>query len=68
IETLEAMEAFPEGIQHPQGPKRFVGRLHQSFGRPRISQVQNKRLRVVYTTTIEDGMYAPEADYTKQPL
>jgi len=68
IETLEAMEAFPEGIQHPQGPKRFVGRLHQSFGRQRISQVHDKRLRVVYTTTIEDGMYAPEADYTKQPL
>ena len=68
IEALEAVETFPEGIQHPQGPKRFVGRLHQSFGRQHISQVQNKRLRVVYTTTIEDGMYAPEADYTKQPL
>jgi branched-chain amino acid transport system substrate-binding protein len=62
------METFPEGIQHPQGPKRFVGRVHQSFGRQHISQVQNKRLRVVYATTIEDGMYAPEADYTKQPL
>jgi branched-chain amino acid transport system substrate-binding protein len=68
IETLEAMETFPEGIEHPQGAKRFVGRLHQSFGRQFISQVQNKKLTVVYTTRIEDGMYAPEADYTKQPL
>jgi hypothetical protein len=27
-----------------------------------------KKLKVVHTTKIEDGMYAPEADYTKQPL
>jgi len=68
IETLEKMEAFPEGIQHPQGAKRFVGRLHQVFGRQFVSQVQNKKLKVVHTTKIEDGMYPPEGDYTKQPL
>ncbi len=68
IETLEKVEAFPEGLQHPQGAKRFVGRIHQCFGRQFISRVENKKLRVVYTTRIEDGMYPPEADYTKQPL
>ena len=25
IETLEGFQTFPEGIEHPQGPKRFVG-------------------------------------------
>ena len=68
IETLEKMEQFPEGTQHPQGAKRFVGRIHQVFGRQFVSQVQNKKLNVVFKTEIEDGMYAPEADYTKQPL
>jgi len=68
IRTLEAIQGFDEGLQHPQGSKRFVGRIHQSFGRQFISRVENKKLRVVYTTRIEDGMYPPEADYTKQPL
>ncbi len=68
IRALEAIQGFDEGLQHPQGSKRFVGRIHQSFGRQFISQVENKKLRVVYTTRIEDGMYPPEADYTKQPL
>jgi len=68
IETLEKIQRFDEGMEHPQGTKRFVGRLHQSFGRQFISQVQNKKLKVVYMTKIEDGMYPPEADYTTQPL
>jgi branched-chain amino acid transport system substrate-binding protein len=68
IETVEKMTSFPEGIQHPQGAKRFSGRLHQAFGRQFVSQVQGKKLKVVHVTKIEDGMYAPEADYTKQPL
>ncbi|MDR7417288.1 MAG: ABC transporter substrate-binding protein [Armatimonadota bacterium] len=68
IETLERMTVFPEGLQHPQGPKRFVGRLHQVFGRQFISQVQARKLKVVYTAKIEDSLYPPEADYTKHPL
>jgi branched-chain amino acid transport system substrate-binding protein len=68
IEAIEKMEAMPEGIAHPQGPKRFVGRIHQSFGRQFVSQVVGKKLRVVHRTNIQDGMYAPEGDYTKQPL
>jgi len=68
IETLEKIESFREGLGHPQGTKRFVGRLHQAFGQQFVSQVQGKKLKVVHRTKIEDGMYAPEADYTKQPL
>ncbi len=68
IETLERFEWFNEGNRHPQGAKKFVGRLHQAFGQQFISQVQNRRLKVVDRTRIEDGMYKPEGDYTKQPL
>ncbi|MGQ0548997.1 MAG: ABC transporter substrate-binding protein [Armatimonadota bacterium] len=68
IETLEKIERFSEGPGHPQGPKRFVGRLHQAFGQQFVSQVSGKKLKVVFKTRIEDGMYAPEGDYTKQPL
>jgi len=68
IEALEKIENFAEGPGHPQGPKRFVGRLHQVFGQQFVSQVSGKKLKVVHKTKIEDGMYPPEADYTKQPL
>jgi len=68
IETLEKIETFKEGLEHPQGAKRFVGRLHQGFGQQFVSQVQGKKLKVVHRTKIEEGMYTPEADYTKQPL
>jgi branched-chain amino acid transport system substrate-binding protein len=68
IETLEKMETFPEGIEHPQGPKRFVGKIHQVFGQQFISQVVNRKLKVIHRTRIEDSLYPPEADYTKQPL
>jgi branched-chain amino acid transport system substrate-binding protein len=68
VETLEGYTAFPEGTEHPQGPKRFVGRLHQVFGQQVVSRVDKRRLTVVHRTAIEDSMYPPEADYTKQPL
>ena len=68
IEALEKTETFAEGLPHPQGLKRFVGRLHQSYGRQFVSRVENRRLHAVFTTKIEDGMYPPEADYTTQPL
>lgn len=68
IEYVEGIQSFPEGIEHPQGPKRFVGRLHQVFGQQFISKVEGRRLKVVHKTAIEDSMYPPEADYTKQSL
>ena len=68
IETLEHAQGFSEGIGHPQGPKQFVGRIHQAFGQQFISRVQGKKLTVVHKTKVEDSLYPPEADYTKQPL
>lgn len=68
IETIEKFESFPESVEHPQGAKRFVGRLHQVFGHQFISRVEKRRLTVAHRTAIEDSMYEPEADYTKQPF
>jgi branched-chain amino acid transport system substrate-binding protein len=68
IEATEAMTEFPEGPAHPQGAKVFNGKIHQVFGSQSISVVENGRLNVVHRTSIEDGMYEPEADYTTQPL
>jgi len=68
IEALESIESFEEGIEHPQGKKVFVGKIHQSFGQQFISKVENNKLNVVHRTSIEDGLYEPEADYTTQSL
>ncbi len=68
IETIEGFQWINEGIAHPQGAKKFDGRLHQSFGSQFISKVGDKKLNVVHRTSIEDGLYEPEADYTKQSL
>ena len=63
-----AQVSVPESVEHPQGAKRFVGRLHQVFGHQFISRVEKRRLTVAHRTAIEDSMYEPEADYTKQPF
>jgi branched-chain amino acid transport system substrate-binding protein len=68
IETLERFQGFSEGITHPQGPKKFVGQVHQAFGQQFISRVEGRKLKVVHRTKIDDSLYPPEADYTKQPL
>ena len=68
IETLENFQWFNEGIQHPQGPKKFVGKIHQSFGQQFVSKVVNQRLKVIHKTKIEDSLYEFEADYTTQSL
>ena len=68
IESLESMHWFNEGIEHPQGPKQFNGKTHQSYAQQFISKVENKRLKVIHRTSIEDSIYEPEADYTKQSL
>ena len=69
IEAFESFETFPEGDEHPQGEKRFNGRTHQAFGRQFITRLDEAadgpRLEVVHTTSIEDGMYPDEVDYTK---
>src|SRR5436190_1307092 len=68
IEALEAMTDFPEGPGHPQGAKKFNGKLHQCYGHQYVSKVEKKKLIVVHKTKIEDSLYTAEADYTKQPL
>ncbi|MDQ3559626.1 MAG: ABC transporter substrate-binding protein, partial [Pseudomonadota bacterium] len=68
IEATEAMTAFEEGEEHPQGRKIFNGKIHQSFGHQNISKVEGGKLNAVHRTAIEDGMYEPEADYTTQEL
>jgi len=68
IETLENFRGFNEGIAHPQGPKVFNGRLHQSFGQQFISKVKGRKLKVVHRTKIEDSIYSSNVDYTKQSL
>jgi branched-chain amino acid transport system substrate-binding protein len=68
IEAMEAMDRFEEGRNHPQGSKIFNPKIHQSFGHQYISKVEDGRLNVVHKTSIEDGMYEAEADYTKMAL
>ena len=68
IETLENFRWFNEGRAHPQGHKKFIGRLHQSFGQQFISEVKNRKLKVIHRTKIEDSIYASDVDYTKQAL
>ncbi|WP_099824601.1 ABC transporter substrate-binding protein [Oceaniglobus indicus] len=66
IEAVEAMSDMPAGIDHPQGPKRFNGKTHQTFGVQYISKVEGGKMNVVHTTSIEDTLYPDEVDYTTQ--
>jgi len=68
IEATESLQEFSEGRNHPQGDKVFNGRIHQSFGHQNISRVEGGRLNVVHRTSIEDGLYEPDADYTLMEL
>ncbi|WEX09626.1 ABC transporter substrate-binding protein [Chelativorans sp. AA-79] len=68
IEATEAMTEMEAGRRHPQGKKLFNGRTHQVFGEQSISQVKGGKLEVVHRTSIEDGLYEPEADYTTMPF
>lgn len=68
VEATEALTSFAEGPEHPQGDKTFNGKIHQCFGHQNISKVEGGKLKVVHRTSIEDGMYEPEGDYTTQPL
>jgi branched-chain amino acid transport system substrate-binding protein len=68
VEATEALTAFEEGKEHPQGDKTFNGKLHQAYGHQNISKVEGGKLKVVHRTAIEDGLYEPEGDYTTQPL
>lgn len=64
IEAVEAMKELPLSQAHPQGAKIFNGKTHQVFGHQYISKVENSRLVVTHTTSIEDTFYPDEVDYT----
>ncbi|WP_102225097.1 ABC transporter substrate-binding protein [Acidimangrovimonas sediminis] len=66
IEAVEEIGKIPASDQHPQGDKVFNGKTHQVFGHQYVSKVAKGRLDVVHTSTIEDGMYPDEVDYTTQ--
>ena len=68
IEAVEAMTAIPHSHAHPQGAKLFNGRTHQVFGHQYISKVVDGKLSLVHTTSIEDGLYPDETDYTSIPF
>ncbi len=68
VEAIEAMTDMPYSLAHPQGPKVFNGRTHQVFGLQYITKVQNGRMDLVHTTSIGDGMYPDEVDYTSMPF
>jgi branched-chain amino acid transport system substrate-binding protein len=68
VEAIEAMTEMPASQEHPQGDKVFNGKTHQVFGHQHISKVEEGRLNVVHTTSIEDGLYPDEVDYTTQPF
>ncbi len=68
VEATEALTKFEDGPEHPQGDKTFNGKIHQCFGHQNISQVTGGKLKVVHRTTIDEGLYEPDGDYTTQPL
>lgn len=68
IEAVEAMTDMAHSNEHPQGAKEFNGKTHQVFGHQYISKVENGKLVLAHTTSIEDTYYPDEVDYTQQPF
>lgn len=66
VEAIEAMTVMPLSQATPQGDKVFNGKTHQVFGHQNISKVTGGQLVRVHSTSIEDGMYPDEVDYTTQ--
>jgi len=65
IEAVESFTEFPESEAHPQGTKTFDGKTHQAFGVQTISKVEGGKLGTVHRTSIEDGLYPSDVDYTQ---
>ncbi|MBK8441037.1 MAG: ABC transporter substrate-binding protein [Rhodobacter sp.] len=64
VEAMEAISDLPAGPERPQGGMVFNGKTHQAFGTQNISQIQGGKLLRVHQTSLEDGMYANDTDYT----
>ena len=66
IEAVEAISDIPESAAAPQGAKVFNGKTHQVFGCQNITQVEGGKLVRKHQTSIQDGLYDDEVDYTTQ--
>src|SRR5690606_25476660 len=66
VEAIESMSEFAESQEHPQGMKTFNGKTHQAFGLQSICKVEGGKLVRVHQTSLEDGYYPDEVDYTTQ--
>lgn len=64
VEAMESITEMPEGIEHPQGAKRFNGKTHQVFGVQYISKIEGGKLVMKHQTSIEEGIYEDAVDYT----
>ncbi len=64
VEAMEAVTDLPAGPERPQGAMRFDGKKHQVFGSQNISKIEGGKLVRVHQTTIEEGLYDNDTDYT----
>jgi branched-chain amino acid transport system substrate-binding protein len=64
VEAMEAITDLPAGPERPQGAMVFNGKTHQVFGTQCISKVEGGKLVRVHQTSLEDGMYENDTDYT----
>ncbi|MCE6952339.1 ABC transporter substrate-binding protein [Cereibacter sphaeroides] len=64
VEAIEAITDMPAGRERPQGAKVFNAKLHQSFGHQFITKLEGGKLVKVHETSIEDGHYESDVDYT----
>ena len=64
VEAMEAVGDMAAGPERPQGAKRFNGKTHQVFGTQNISRIEGGKLVRVHQTTIVEGLYENETDYT----
>ncbi len=64
VEAMEAVTDMAAGPEHPQGAKRFNGKTHQVFGSQNISKIEGGKLIRVHQTTIDEGLYENDTDYT----
>jgi branched-chain amino acid transport system substrate-binding protein len=64
VEAMEAMTDLPAGPDRPQGAMRFDAKKHQAFGSQNISKLEGGKLVRVHQTTIDEGLYENDTDYT----
>ena len=67
VEAIEAMTDMPAAPASTRRATRSsTARPTRSSATSTISKVEGGKLAVVHTTSIEDGLYPDEVDYTTQ--